>query len=64
MGKHVAVTGGGGRLGNTLVRRLLESGSSVRVLDLDPHGVSLAGLDIERVRGSVLDAGALDASLA
>ena len=51
------VTGGGGRLGNVLVRRLVEKGQRVRVLE--PGGVpeSLAGLDIEFQSGSVLDSG-------
>jgi len=54
------VTGGGGRLGNVLVRRLVEKGQRVRVLE--PGGVpeSLAGLDIEFQSGSVLDSGDVD----
>ncbi len=54
---HVAVTGGGGRLGCSLVRALLARGDRVRVLE---PGVavpaSLAGLDVELIRGSVLSA--------
>ncbi len=52
-----AVTGGGGRLGCTLVRALLERGDRVRVLE-PGAGVpaSLAGLDVEVIRGSVLSA--------
>ncbi|MGB9341357.1 MAG: NAD-dependent epimerase/dehydratase family protein [Polyangiales bacterium] len=50
------VTGGGGRLGNVLVRRLLELGQSVRVLEPGSLPESLAGLDIDFVSGSVLDA--------
>lgn len=56
----VTVTGGGGRLGCTLVRALLERGHSVCVLE---HGkgvpASLAGLDINVVYGSVLDPAAV-----
>ena len=53
----VLVTGGGGRLGNVLVRRLIENGQNVRVLEPGPLAESLAGLDIEFMQGSVLDAG-------
>jgi dihydroflavonol-4-reductase len=51
------VTGGGGRLGNVLVRQLVESGQNVRVLEPGTLPESLAGLDIEFMSGSVLDAG-------
>ncbi len=51
------VTGGGGRLGNVLVRRLVEMGHRVRVLEPGDLPESLAGLDIEFESGSVLDAG-------
>jgi len=51
------VTGGGGRLGNVLVRRLIENGQKVRVLEPGPLPESLAGLEIEFMQGSVLDAG-------
>ncbi len=50
------VTGGGGRLGNVLVRRLVENGQKVRVLEPGTLPESLAGLDIEFISGSVLDA--------
>jgi dihydroflavonol-4-reductase len=50
------VTGGGGRLGNVLVRRLLEAGHQVRVLEPGNPPESLDGLKIELVSGSVLDA--------
>jgi dihydroflavonol-4-reductase len=53
----VLVTGGGGRLGNVLVRRLIENGQKVRVLEPGPLPESLAGLEIEFMQGSVLDAG-------
>jgi dihydroflavonol-4-reductase len=52
----VAVTGASGRLGNVLVRALLERGATVRVLEPSMKPVaSLAGLDVEIVRGSILD---------
>jgi dihydroflavonol-4-reductase len=51
------VTGGGGRLGNVLVRQLVENGQKVRVLEPGSLPESLAGLDIEFMSGSVLDAG-------
>jgi dihydroflavonol-4-reductase len=50
------VTGGGGRLGNVLVRRLLDGGHRVRVLERGSRPESLEGLDIEFFEGSVLDA--------
>ena len=49
------VTGGGGRLGNVLVRRLVEVGRRVRVLEPGDLPESLAGLDIEFQSGSVLE---------
>jgi len=51
------VTGGGGRLGNVLVRHLVERGHTVRVLEPGSLPESLAGLDIEFMSGSVLDEG-------
>ena len=53
------VTGGGGRLGNVLVRHLLDKGDQVRVLETGVRPASLEGLDIELVSGSVLDEGDL-----
>ena len=54
------VTGGGGRLGNVLVRRLVETGQKVRVLEPGTLPESLSGIDIEFMSGSVLDTGDVD----
>lgn len=48
------VTGASGHLGATLVRRLLERGDRVRAL-VHRQARALAGLDVETVRGDVLD---------
>jgi dihydroflavonol-4-reductase len=62
---RVAVTGGGGRLGNVVVRQLRERGDRVQVLDpLASLPASLHGLGVDFVRGSVLDAGAVAALVA
>jgi len=53
---RTVVTGGGGRLGNVLVRQLLEDGHQVRVLEPGPRPRSLEGLDIDFMPGSVLEA--------
>jgi dihydroflavonol-4-reductase len=57
-----AVTGASGRLGNVLIRQLLARGHSVRALVMpdDPQAVSLEGLELTRITGSVLDRAALD----
>jgi dihydroflavonol-4-reductase len=57
-----AVTGASGRLGNVLVRQLLARGHSVRALVMpdDPQAVSLEGLELTRITGSVLDRASLD----
>jgi dihydroflavonol-4-reductase len=58
----IGVTGASGRLGNVLVRHLLEHDHRVRVLTLpsDAHAESLAGLDVEIIRGSVLEREAVE----
>lgn len=57
---RVAVTGGAGRLGNAIVRALIERGDDVRVLDLG-DARSLDGLDVDARRGSVTDRAEVDA---
>jgi UDP-glucose 4-epimerase len=63
--RRVLVTGGAGFVGATLVRRLVESGNTVRVLDNystgDPD--QLAGVDAELIEGDIRDDAALDAAL-
>lgn len=56
-----AVTGASGYLGGTLVRALLAEGRSVRAIDLH-RGPTLDGLDVEFVRGDILDPTSLDAA--
>ena len=54
---RMAVTGGGGRLGNVLCRQLVEAGHEVITLELGNGPVpSLDGVGVELRRGSVLDA--------
>ncbi len=57
------VTGAGGHLGATLVRALLATGRTVKVIDLDP-GPGLEGLDVEVFRGDIRDAAFLRTAMA
>jgi UDP-glucose 4-epimerase len=63
--RRVLVTGGAGFVGATLVRRLVDSGHSVRVFDNYSTGDpgQLAGVDAELVEGEIRDVAALDAAL-
>jgi UDP-glucose 4-epimerase len=63
--RHILVTGGAGFVGATLVRRLVEAGHRVRVLDNYSTGdiAHLSGVDAELVEGDIRDVAALDAAL-
>jgi UDP-glucose 4-epimerase len=63
--RRVLVTGGAGFVGATLVRRLVQSGNTVRVLDNYSTGdpSQLAGVDAELIEGDIRDVAALDAAL-
>ena len=53
------VTGATGLVGNNVVRQLLDQGETVRVLVRNPEDRSLAGLNLETVKGDVRDEGAV-----
>jgi len=55
---RVVVTGASGHVGANLMRALLERGDNVRALVYE-RAAALEGLDVERVRGDVLDADSL-----
>lgn len=60
--RTLGVTGASGRLGNVLIRRLIERGHRVRALCHPADDAeSLAGLDVEIIRGSILDPRPVDA---
>ncbi|MEM6726179.1 MAG: NAD-dependent epimerase/dehydratase family protein [Bacteroidota bacterium] len=63
--KKILVTGGDGRMGNVLVRHLLDRDYQVRVMALDPSNPtqSLAGLPIEMVKGDVRNVPEVQAAL-
>ena len=50
----IAVTGASGHLGGNLVRALLEQGKRVRVLIYQDRR-AIEGLEVETVRGDILD---------
>lgn len=54
----IAITGASGRIGNVLVRRLLEEGHEVRAL-VRRESKALEGLPLQQVQGDVLDPAAL-----
>jgi dihydroflavonol-4-reductase len=55
----VAITGASGQIGNNICRALLERGFKVRAL-LHIHSNALEGLDVEKIRGNVLDPASLN----
>ncbi len=60
---RVLVTGGSGHLGANLVRRLLDEGQEVRVLERAGGGEALAGLGVEVIAGDLRDAAAVRAAV-
>jgi len=60
----ILVTGATGHIGNVLIRQLLEKGEKIRALIWDGEDTSpLQDLDIERVRGDVLDVKSLQKAM-
>lgn len=61
----IVVTGAGGHVGNVVVRELLAQGKSVRAQLLPGEGAeALEGLDVEILRGNVLDRAFLGSTFA
>ena len=58
---NILVTGGGGFLGQAVVRALLERGHEVATLNRSAYP-ALDALDVEQHRGDIADAGAVDAA--
>jgi short-subunit dehydrogenase len=58
-GQRIAVTGGSGELGGRIVRRLLDEGAEVTVVDRQPPAQSGAGY----IAGDLSDAASLDATV-
>jgi len=56
---NILVTGGGGFLGQAVVRQLLEKGHSIRVINRSGYP-ALAALGVECLRGDLADAEAVD----
>jgi len=54
---HITITGGAGFIGANLARHLIDQGARVTVLDDLSSGSlnNIAGLDLEFVKGSILD---------
>jgi dihydroflavonol-4-reductase len=56
---NIAITGASGHVGNNLCRKMLETGYKVRGLVYHDNS-SIKDLDMEKVKGDILDAGSLD----
>lgn len=63
MSGRVAITGGSGFMGRHLARRLVAAGRPVTLLDLAPPPPDLVAPAVTFVRGSVLEAAAVDRAL-
>jgi len=56
---NISITGASGHIGNNLCRELIQRGHRVKVLAHN-FDISLTGLDIEKVKGDILDKKALN----